>query len=91
MLTPRHSNLVVGAVCAPVYIFLLPTLNPRPSQSIIQRAKEIDFLGIILVIGLIVSIIMAICFGGVLYAWNSGQVIALFVLSFVFLVAFLSQ
>lgn len=91
VLTPKRSNLVVGAVCAPIYIFLLPTLDPRPGQSVLQRAKEIDFLGIILVISLIVSIVMAICFGGVLYAWNSGQVIALFVLSFVLLFAFLGQ
>ncbi|KAK3936554.1 putative MFS drug efflux [Diplogelasinospora grovesii] len=86
-----YFNLIVGGVCAPVYIFLLPTLNPRPGQTIIERAKEIDFLGIILVIGLIVSIVMAISFGGVEYAWNSGQVIALFVLAFVLLWVFLAQ
>lgn len=34
---------------------------------------------------------MAISFGGVEYAWNSGQVIALFVVSLVLLVALLSQ
>lgn len=91
MLTSESSNLVVGAVCAPIYLFLLPTLNPRPGQSIKERASEIDFLGITLVIGFIVSIVMAICFGGVLYAWSSGQVIALFVLAFVLLFAFLAQ
>lgn len=78
-------------MCAPVYVFLLPTLNPRPGQSFFQKAKDIDFLGTTLVIGLIISIVKAICFGGVLYAWNSGQVITLFVLSFVLLVTFLGQ
>jgi hypothetical protein len=87
----EHSNLVVGGVCAPVYIFLLPILNPRPGQSITARAKEIDYLGIILLIGLIVSIVMAISFGGVEYAWNSGQIIALFVVAFVLLWLFLGQ
>jgi hypothetical protein len=33
-LTIECSNLVVGGVCAPVYIFLLPALNPRPGQTI---------------------------------------------------------
>lgn len=32
VLTSESSNLVVGAVCAPIYLFLLPTLNPRPGQ-----------------------------------------------------------
>ncbi|AEO71468.1 uncharacterized protein THITE_124439 [Thermothielavioides terrestris NRRL 8126] len=86
-----YFNLVVGAVCAPVYLFLLPTLNPRSGESIKQRLFEIDFLGIVLVVGLIVSIVMAISFGGVLYAWNSGRVIALFVLAFVLLWLFLAQ
>ncbi|ROW10893.1 hypothetical protein VPNG_05315 [Cytospora leucostoma] len=86
-----YFNLVVGGCCAPVYLFLLPTLNPRPGQTIKERTLEIDFLGITLVIGLIVSIVMAISFGGVLYAWNSSRVIALFVLAFVLLWLFLAQ
>lgn len=45
------------------------------------RVREIDYLGALLSIGTLVSIIMAINFGGTLYAWNSGQVIALFVLA----------
>lgn len=74
-----------------MYLFLLPTLNPRPGQDIKQRVSEIDFLGIVLVVGLIVSFVMAISFGGVLYAWNSSRVIALFVLAFILLVLFLAQ
>jgi hypothetical protein len=35
--------------------------------------------------GLIVGIIMAMLFGGLEYAWNSGQVIALLALSSLFL------
>ena len=91
LLTIERSNLVVGGVCAPVYLFLLPTLNPRPGQTIKERAIEIDYFGIVLLCGLIVSIVMAISFGGVEYAWNSGQVIALFVVAFVLLWLFLAQ
>ena len=90
-LTINCSNLVVGGVCAPVYIFLLPTLNPRLGQTIKQRAIEIDYLGIVLLCGLIVSIVMAISFGGNEYAWKSGQIIALFVVAFVLLWLFLTQ
>ncbi|KAI9705762.1 MAG: hypothetical protein M1820_005010 [Bogoriella megaspora] len=86
-----YFNLVVGGVCAPVYIFLLPTLNPRPGQSIKERAIEIDYLGIVLLCGFIVSIVMAISFGGTEYDWNSGQIIALFVVAFVLFWLFLAQ
>jgi hypothetical protein len=48
-------------------------------------------LGNLFVAGLIVSIVMAISFGGVEYAWNSGQVIALFAVAFVLLCVFLLQ
>lgn len=85
------SNLVVGAVCAPIYIFLLPALNPLPGKTVKERLRGFDFLGNLFVIGLIVCIVMAITFGGLEYAWNSGQVIALFVLAFVLLWVFLLQ
>ncbi|KAK3293712.1 major facilitator superfamily-domain-containing protein [Chaetomium fimeti] len=86
-----YFNLVVGAVCAPIYIFLLPALNPLPGKSIKERLRGFDVLGNLFVIGLIVCIVMAITFGGLEYAWNSGQVIALFVLAFVLLWVFLIQ
>ena len=87
----QHSNLVVGGVCAPVYIFLLPTLNPRSGQSKIKRALELDYLGILMLCGIITSITMAISFGGVEFVWNSGQIIALFIVAFVLLLLFLGQ
>jgi len=90
-LTIECSNLVVGGVCAPIYIFLLPTLNPRPGESIKKRAMEIDYLGNVLLCGFIISIVMPISFGGVQYAWNSGSIIALFVVAFVLLWLFLGQ
>ncbi|KAI1821330.1 major facilitator superfamily-domain-containing protein [Xylaria intraflava] len=86
-----YFNLLVGVICAPVYLFLLPTLNPRPNQSAFSRVKEIDFVGLILIIGLVVSIVLAISFGGVVYPWNSGQIIAPFAVAFALLWVFLAQ
>jgi hypothetical protein len=40
-------------------------------------------IGAVISIGAITSLIMAMNFGGTVYAWNSGQIIALFVISFV--------
>ena len=83
-----YINLCIGAVCAPVYLFLLPSFDPRPGVSFFARLREMDWFGGIVLIGAFVSGIMAISFGGILYAWNSGQIIACFVVSFVLFVIF---
>ncbi|KAF1359038.1 MFS general substrate transporter [Lizonia empirigonia] len=83
-----YINLCVGAVCAPVYLFLLPSNDPRPGVSFLDRCREIDYVGAILMIGGSVTGVMAVSFGGVTYAWNSGTIIGLFCASgilFIFL------
>ena len=69
----------------------MPTLNPRPGETIWKRALEFDYVGNILLCGFIVSIVMPISMGGVEFAWNSGSIIALFVVAFVLLWVFLGQ
>ncbi|KAI9878478.1 MAG: hypothetical protein M1830_000764 [Pleopsidium flavum] len=86
-----YLNLVIGGVFAPVYIFLLPGFDPRPDTAFSVRFVEFDYLGALLSVGTLVSIIMAISFGGTRYAWNSGQIIALLVLSAVLFVLFAFQ
>lgn len=74
-----YLNLCVGAVVAPVYIFLLPSHNPRPGVAILSRIRELDWAGAILNAGAYTSLVMAVAFGGSVYAWNSARIIALFV------------
>jgi MFS family permease len=76
-----YINLCVGAVCAPVYLFMLPIRDPRPGVSFKDRARELDYVGTILTIGAFVSGVMAVSFGGVTYPWNGGKIIGLFVCS----------
>jgi MFS family permease len=76
-----YINLMIGAVCAPVYIFMLPNKDPRPGVSLADRAREMDYLGGLLTIGAFVSGVMAVSFGGITYPWNSGKIIGLFVCS----------
>jgi MFS family permease len=76
-----YINLMIGAVCAPVYIFMLPNKDPRPGVSLVDRAREMDYLGGLLTIGAFVSGVMAVSFGGITYPWNSGKIIGLFVCS----------
>lgn len=74
-----YINLFIGAACAPAWLFLLPSKDPRPGVAFRDRARELDYVGIILLLGCLVSLIMAINFGGVTYSWSSGQIIGLFV------------
>ena len=86
-----YLNLCIGALFAPIYIFILPGYDPRRQQKIVSRFREFDYPGSVLSIAALVCIIMAINFGGTLYAWNSGQIIALFVLAGVLSLVFAFQ
>lgn len=81
-------NLCVGGAFTGVWLFLLPRHDPRPGISIKNRIREIDYVGSILIIGAYVSGVMAINFGGSVYAWNSGRIIGLFVCSGVLFILF---
>lgn len=83
-----YINLVVGGLFAPVYIFLLPSVDPRPNVPNKKRFLELDFVGTILVAGAFCAGVMALSFGGTTYAWNSGRIIGLFVTSGVLFVLF---
>ena len=86
-----YINLCIAGVCAPAYLFLIPSLNPKPETSLRKRFSEIDFVGTVLIVGVLVAGLMAISFGGVVYAWNSGRIIALFAISGVLTVIFWIQ
>lgn len=74
-----YINLFIGAVCAPAYLFLLPSKDPRPGVPYKERLAELDYAGIFLLMAGLVTFIMAINWGGVTYPWNSGPIIGLFV------------
>ncbi|KAI9890311.1 MAG: hypothetical protein M1814_004221 [Vezdaea aestivalis] len=86
-----YINLIIGAVFAPVYLFMIPPFDPAAGTAFGKRVVKIDIVGAIISIGAMVSLIMAMNFGGTLYAWNSGQVIALFVVSGILFIAFAVQ
>ncbi|KAJ5710453.1 MFS drug efflux transporter [Penicillium malachiteum] len=78
-----YINLLIGGVCAPVYLFLIPNIDPRKGAPLSARVREIDWLGSILNLGAFLSGVMAISFGGLTWAWGSGNIIGLFVCSVV--------
>lgn len=74
-----YINLCIGALFSPVYLFILPRIDPRPGATFRERIIEIDWVGSVLLAGTLVSTIMAISFGGVVYEWNGRETIPLFV------------
>ncbi|KAL9599302.1 MAG: hypothetical protein Q9219_003929 [cf. Caloplaca sp. 3 TL-2023] len=86
-------NLCIGAACLPVYIFLVPSKDPQshlPWKSL-QRARSIDMVGFVLLIAVFVSLLMGINFGGLIYAWKSGSIIALFIVAGALMVVLVIQ
>lgn len=78
----QYINLVIGAIAAPAYFLLLPNTNQHlNSESMFKRIKAIDWVGTTLISGAVVSGIMGVSFGGVLFPWKSGTIIGLFVCS----------
>ncbi len=80
-----YVNIPVGVLCLLVMIFLFPHLAPT-----VQGAKVIDWLGAgTLVLG-ITPLLLALSLGGSKdFPWDSAQVITMFVVSALFLAAFL--
>ncbi|KAI1289073.1 putative MFS drug efflux transporter [Xylaria venustula] len=74
-----YINLFIGAAAAPAYLFLLPSKDPRPGVPWKTRLAEMDYIGAVFLIGCLVTLIVAINLGRVVYAYKSGQIIALFV------------
>ncbi|KAJ5795306.1 Major facilitator superfamily domain general substrate transporter [Penicillium paradoxum] len=76
-----YINLLFGAILLPTYLFVIPSNDPLPGISRWQKLATFDWVGTVLSIGAFTTLVMAINFGGTLYAWSSGQIIALFVVS----------
>ncbi|KAJ5614140.1 hypothetical protein N7528_007794 [Penicillium herquei] len=83
-----YLNLVIGAVFAPVYLFIVPGVQPDPSRTYTQKLAAMDWLGTLLFAAIYVTWIMALTFGGVSWAWSDGRTIACFVVCGVTLLIF---
>lgn len=86
-----YINLVFGGICAPVFIFLVPSIPGFGSGKFMSKILQLDWIGSTLIAGILISLLMGIGFGGVLYPWHSSTIIALFVLSGVLLFLFAVQ
>ncbi|KAF7941319.1 hypothetical protein EAE99_000956 [Botrytis elliptica] len=86
-----YINLCIGGIFAPVYVFLIPNSKPRSNLGLLGRWIQIDWLGALLLLGAIACLLMAIAFGGLLFPWNSGSIIGLFVTGGILFIALAIQ
>ncbi|MBV9172980.1 MAG: MFS transporter [Chloroflexi bacterium] len=77
-----YVNLPVGIVALTVLWLSFPDVRPA------QRRRRIDFAGALTLVAGVVPLLLALSEGGVDYDWLSPQIIGLFAISLVMLVAF---
>ncbi|SPQ17589.1 bb877c76-bf64-4c72-a50a-0c9a480a0e4d [Thermothielavioides terrestris] len=85
-----YINLPFGGFAAlTILLFFKPPDRPVLAQmSILDRVKKIDWLGLLVFIPSIVSLLLALQWGGVTYPWKNGRIIGLFVVFGVTAIAF---
>ncbi|KAI1119707.1 major facilitator superfamily domain-containing protein [Nemania abortiva] len=85
-----YVNLPVGAVS--IIVITLFFANPdaaKPQQAkFTQKLLQMDIVGIILIMGAVISYILAVQYGGQIQPWSSSTVIGLLVATGVILVLF---
>lgn len=81
-------NPMIGVFCVAVAIIILPATDPIPGTLYRQRLSRFDYLGSLLFTAAITCAVMAISFGGALFSWSSGSIIALFVVAAVLIILF---
>lgn len=88
-----YINLPLCGVIAAIVWVVLPYRPPRSSQyshlKFLQKCSHLDWVGSILCIGCILSLLLALQWGGTTRPWGSPTIIALFCVFGVLLLIFL--
>lgn len=71
-----------------MYLFSLPSLPQKSGETLWDKVKGLDWLGIILSIGMYTSFVVAFAFGGVIWPWSDPRFIALIIVFAILLAAF---
>jgi len=72
-----YVNVPIGII-AVVVIFLFVNI-PVPPGTFMEKFKKIDFLGTLLLVLSVVSLLLGLSWGGSKYSWKSATIILLFV------------
>lgn len=85
-----YINLPIGAVTilAVLAFYHEPDRDGLSFPALKQKAKDLDWLGMVVIVTAIICFVLALQWGGVTYAWSNGRVIALLVISAVLFAIF---
>ncbi|KAH8881095.1 MFS general substrate transporter [Thozetella sp. PMI_491] len=86
-----YINLVIAALTAPIYLFMLPPIQPSQGVSTRDRLARFDYLGFILSIAFWVAFSLGLLSAGGIWPWNDGRTIATITVAGVLLVAYALQ
>jgi MFS family permease len=86
-----YINLVLGAVAAPIWLFLLPSVHPTNGIAIKERLLRLDFLGFILSAGAWTIFAVVFIAAGNSWEWQDKRTIALLVVCGVLTIAYILQ
>ncbi|KAH7303166.1 major facilitator superfamily domain-containing protein [Stachybotrys elegans] len=87
-----YINLVIAAAAAPaLFWYIPPVVPPRAKGPVLRRIGQIDYVGAALFLAGVFCIVAILGFGGLLYPWGSGRMIALYVSAAVVWLAFSVQ
>ncbi|KAI9889922.1 MAG: hypothetical protein M1814_004645 [Vezdaea aestivalis] len=86
-----YINLPIGAVVMAITAFILKLPpNQGEKQSLWAQLKKLDLLGSLFFLPSMVCLLLALQWGGIIYAWSSARVIVLLVLFPILLAAFIA-
>ncbi|KAJ4373442.1 hypothetical protein N0V86_007580 [Didymella sp. IMI 355093] len=84
-----YINLPIGAITMAILFFFFHMDPPnRENLSIIQQIQRLDPVGIFFLVPSIISLVLALQWGGTTYSWSSPTIIGLLVTFAVLLVVF---
>ncbi|KAI9697587.1 MAG: hypothetical protein M1836_004537 [Candelina mexicana] len=87
-----YINLPIGFVTTLgiLFFFKAPKRVKKENIGFIARAKEFDIIGTVAFLPAIICLLLALQWGGSKYPWSNGRIIALFVIAFLLLIAFVA-
>ncbi|GLA18368.1 hypothetical protein AnigIFM62618_006010 [Aspergillus niger] len=84
-----YINLPLGGVVLVVVFFLLHVpARPATNTPLKEKLRQLNFLGMVALIPGVVCLCLALQWAGTTYNWSNGRIIALLVLAFILLIAF---
>ncbi|KAK6996788.1 ABC transporter [Favolaschia claudopus] len=84
-----YINLPIGGAAIALIIVFLPAMRPLDSDHA-QSWLSLDWVGVILSVGMITLFLVPIQRGGNVKPWDSAEIVSLLVLSALFLAAFIT-